>query len=138
MSPTRKSALDVRARAIAISASEASSPATVAPRPAATLAAYPEPQAMSSSRVPGPTPARSNSASLARRAYGSNRYAQSAARSPQACPDSAHPIGPASPPGPAPATLEQCAGCPLPAPARRACGAAPWRAGRPDGALSRP
>jgi hypothetical protein len=39
-------------------------------RPAATPAAYPEPQAMSSSRVPGPTPARSNSASLARRAFG--------------------------------------------------------------------
>src|SRR6516164_2885967 len=51
---------------------------------------------MSNSRVPGPTCARSNSASLARRAYGSTRYAQSAARSPQAWPDSAHPIGLAS------------------------------------------
>ncbi len=84
MSPTRKSAPGVRARAIAINASEASSPATSAPRLAATLAAYPEPQAMSSSRVPGPTPAWSNSASLAGRAYGSIRYAQSVARSPQA------------------------------------------------------
>ena len=54
MSPTRKSPAGVRARAIAISASEASSPATSAPRPAATLAAYPEPQAMSSKRVPWP------------------------------------------------------------------------------------
>ena len=54
MSPTRKSAPGVRARAIAISASEASSPVrTLAARAAATLAAYPEPQAMSSSRVPG-------------------------------------------------------------------------------------
>src|SRR6516165_7029823 len=88
MSPTRRSASGMRARAIAISASEASRAATTAPRPAATLAAYPEPQAMSSSRVPGPTPARSYSASLAGRAYGSIRYAQSAARSPQARPDS--------------------------------------------------
>ena len=38
---------------------------------------------MSSNRVPGPTWARSNSASLTRRAYGSTRYAQSAGRSPQ-------------------------------------------------------
>jgi hypothetical protein len=43
---------------------------------------------MSSNRVPGPTWARSNSASLTRRAYGSTRYAQSAGRSPQARPDS--------------------------------------------------
>ena len=39
MSPTRKSPAGVRARAIAISASDASSPHTWAPRLAATLAA---------------------------------------------------------------------------------------------------
>jgi hypothetical protein len=65
----------VRARAIASSASEASSPDTFAPRRAAALAAWPEPQAMSSNSVPGPTPIRSNGASLTPRAYGSIRYA---------------------------------------------------------------
>lgn len=49
---------------------------------------HPELRAMSSNSVPGPTPASPNSLSLAARAYGSIRYAQSAARSPHAWPDS--------------------------------------------------
>lgn len=43
---------------------------------------------------PGPPRARSSSASLACRAYGSTRCAQSVARSPQARPDSTHPMRP--------------------------------------------
>ena len=47
MSPTRKSPFGVLAWAMVTSASEASIPLTVAPRPLASCAAKPDPQAMS-------------------------------------------------------------------------------------------
>ena len=58
MEPSRRSASGVRAVATARSSAEASTPETVAPIPVARRTARPEPQAMSSRLVPGPTPTR--------------------------------------------------------------------------------
>ena len=55
MSPTRKSPFGVRARAMVTRPSEASMPETAAPRSLARSAAKPDPQAMSSNRVPSAT-----------------------------------------------------------------------------------
>ena len=73
MSPRRKSPAGVLARAIASRGSDASKPATVAPRSSARWAANPDPHAMSNRRTPSPTFSRSNSRSFAGRAYGSTR-----------------------------------------------------------------
>ena len=60
MSPTRKSPSDVRSVAISINSSDASIPATLAPRSAAIRVKRPAPHPQSSTRVLGPISARAS------------------------------------------------------------------------------
>ncbi len=83
MSPTRRSAPGDRSRATATSRAEASRPAQVAPRAAASSTARPEPQATSSSRSPARTPSSWCTATYSRQLPGSLSAAKSAARRPQ-------------------------------------------------------
>ena len=82
MSPILRSASGTRPRATAISASEASSPETRAPRPAASARKTPDPQPTSRTARPEASPTRAITASNFG-ASAASSSAQAAARAPQ-------------------------------------------------------